>query len=321
MAIQYRYNPDTLSFERIRLTGKMMLKKAAVFLSIALVIALAGSFWYIDQFTPLEEQYLANRNKALKVEWELLASRMNTMHERLGDLAHQDDTNYRVILDMDPLSADERRAGVGGAEPEFDPEIKHYDYLFSMYQQVEKLRHQLDVETQSYTQLNETANNRINMWASRPAIQPISNKDLSRLHTTYGSRFHPIFNQYRDHKGLDFTAPKGTPVYATGDGRVSMAYYSSSYGNVVYLDHGYDYETRYAHLSAFNVHPGQYVKRGEVIGYVGNTGVSAAPHLHYEVLRQGTHINPINFFQRDLSNKEYERLITLSNSSTNGPLD
>jgi murein DD-endopeptidase MepM/ murein hydrolase activator NlpD len=118
-----------------------------------------------------------------------------------------------------------------------------------------------------------------------------------------------------DHKGLDFTAPKGSPVYATGDGRVSMAYFSGSYGNVIYIDHGFDYETRYAHLYKFNVRPGQFVKRGELIGYVGNTGISVSPHLHYEVFYKGQAVNPIHFFQRDLSNQEYLKLIQTAGKS------
>jgi murein DD-endopeptidase MepM/ murein hydrolase activator NlpD len=124
----------------------------------------------------------------------------------------------------------------------------------------------------------------------------------------------------KDHKGLDFSAPRGTPVYATGDGRISMAYFSGSYGNVVYVDHGFDFETRYAHLNRFIVHQGEFVKRGQVIGYVGNTGISASPHLHYEVLFKGVHTNPINFFQRDLNNTEYEKLIKITDQK-NYPLD
>lgn len=153
------------------------------------------------------------------------------------------------------------------------------------------------------------------MWASRPAIQPVDNRELTRLHTTFGLRMHPIFNVLMDHKGLDFTAPKGAPVYATGDGRVSMAYFSGSYGNVIFIDHGFDYETRYAHLYKFNVTPGQFVKRGQLIGYVGNTGISVSPHLHYEVFYKGQAVNPIYFFQRDLSNLEYRKLIQTAGKS------
>jgi murein DD-endopeptidase MepM/ murein hydrolase activator NlpD len=205
-----------------------------------------------------------------------------------------------------------REAGVGGVEPAYLKEAKLYPAIAETFRKIEKLNHQVDVQKQSFDELIHVADRKLTMWASRPAIQPISNKQLNRLHTTYGSRMHPIFNTERDHKGLDFSAPRGTPVYATGNGRISMAYFSGSYGNVVYVDHGFDFETRYAHLNRFIVHQGEFVKRGQIIGYVGNTGISASPHLHYEVLVNGSHINPINFFQRDLSNAEYEKLIRLS---------
>jgi murein DD-endopeptidase MepM/ murein hydrolase activator NlpD len=126
---------------------------------------------------------------------------------------------------------------------------------------------------------------------------------------TYGARFHPLFKVWKEHKGLDFSAKEGTPVYATGDGQVLNAYVSDSYGKVVFINHGYGFETRYAHMSRFAVIPGEPVKRGQVIGYVGDTGYSSGPHLHYEVLYQGEHVNPINFFQQDLSNSEYQKLI------------
>jgi murein DD-endopeptidase MepM/ murein hydrolase activator NlpD len=147
------------------------------------------------------------------------------------------------------------------------------------------------------------------MWASRPAIQPVSNKALTHLHATFGERYHPLLGYVRDHKGLDFTAEIGTPVYATGDGQVKSRYFSGSFGNVIFINHDFGYETRYAHLSEFNSKVGQKVKRGDIIGFVGNTGLSRGPHLHYEVLYKGLQINPINFFQRDLSNKEYEKLV------------
>jgi murein DD-endopeptidase MepM/ murein hydrolase activator NlpD len=131
---------------------------------------------------------------------------------------------------------------------------------------------------------------------------------------------HPIFKTLMDHKGLDFTAPRGTPVYATGDGTVEEARFSGSYGNVVYINHNYGFETRYAHMSKFTVKKGDMVKRGQVIGYVGNTGNSVSSHLHYEVLVGGKHVNPINFFQRDLSNEEYEKLVQLGSNKAQ-PLD
>ena len=179
---------------------------------------------------------------------------------------------------------------------------------------------QLEVEEQSFDELSKVVEAKRTMWASRPAIQPIDNKDLIRLHTIFGMRKHPLLGYVRPHKGLDFTADNGTPVYATGDGRIATSYYSNSYGNVVYINHGFDFETRYAHLQKYIVEAGDYVKRGQIIGYVGNTGTSVSSHLHYEVLYKNEQINPINFFQRDLNNQEYERLIKIG-SANNASLD
>jgi murein DD-endopeptidase MepM/ murein hydrolase activator NlpD len=320
MKRKFIYNPDTCQYEPVFLTGRAFIKKLSTFLLISTGIAAGIFLWYIKSFSPIQEQYLQQVNYSYKLKWETLEQRIEKAYANLDELIYQDDTNYRVILDLPTLSKDVREAGVGGAEPVYLKEVKKFDLIAATYKKVEKLNHQIDVEKQSYNELTQVADTKINMWSSRPAIQPISNKELDRLHTTYGTRFHPIHHRMQAHKGLDFSAPRGTPVYATGDGRVSMGYYSESYGNVVYVDHGFDFETRYAHLNKFIVHQGEFVKRGQIVGYVGNTGISASPHLHYEVLYKGSHTNPINFFQRDLSNAEYEKLLRMS-SDTKASLD
>lgn len=285
------------------------MRRVGIFLSLSFVAALALFFWYTNNYTAIGEQYLLDDNYTLRAEWKQIEERIAHANQNLNDLINQDDHNYRVILDLQPLSPNERYAGTGGAKPTYFDEVKNYSLIADTYKRYEKLKHQLDVEQQSYEELSKTADRKLAMWASRPAIQPIDNKDLTRLHTIFGMRFHPLLGYVRPHKGLDFTAPHGTPVYATGDGRVDNSYYSSSFGNVVYLNHGFGFETRYAHLSKYIVQPGDKVKRGQIIGYVGNTGTSVSAHLHYEVLFQGDQINPINFFQRDLSNEAYEKLI------------
>lgn len=303
------YNPETCQYEPVFVSGNQFMRKVGIFLGFSLVAALALFFWYINNFTPIGEQYLEDENFTLRAEWKQIEEHIAQANHNLDELISQDDHNYRVILDLQPLSPNERYAGTGGAKPPYFDEVQQYTLIAATYKRFEKLKHQLDVEQQSYEELSKTADRKLAMWASRPAIQPIDNKDLTRLHTIFGMRFHPLLGYVRPHKGLDFTAPHGTPVYATGDGRVDNSYYSSSYGNVIYLNHGFGFETRYAHLSKYIVQPGDKVKRGQIIGYVGNTGTSVSDHLHYEVLFQGEHINPINFFQRDLSNQEYEKLI------------
>jgi murein DD-endopeptidase MepM/ murein hydrolase activator NlpD len=311
---KFTYNPQTCQYEPEFLTGKRLLKKLFQFFLLSTVVATGLFFWYISRYAPIEEQYLQDKNYALHVEWESLQKNIDLAYNQLHELVNQDDNNYRVILDLQPLTQEVREAGVGGAEPTYLSEVKQYNLIAETFKHFEKLKHQVDVEKQSFDELANVVETKRAMWASRPAIQPIDNKDLMRLHTSYGLRYHPLLGYVRPHKGLDFTAAKGTPVYATGNGRVSTSYYSETFGNVIYLDHGFDFETRYAHLSKYIVEAGQYVTRGQLIGYVGNTGTSVSPHLHYEVLFKNNQINPINFFQRDLSNQEYERLILLSST-------
>lgn len=317
---KFRYNPETCRYEPFYLRGRALRERVAVFLAFASVVALGGYFYIRNYFETVDEFLLEQSNIELKVEWSGLHHRITQAGEKLAHFIDKDDNNYRVILDSHPLGQSIREAGVGGSEKIDSRLLEDFPVIYHEFKRVEKLQHQADVELQSFQEINKILDKKISMWASKPAIQPLRNEDLTYLHTTYGSRMHPVHGYVRDHKGLDFTADTGTPVYATGDGRVDRADYSQTFGNVVYLNHRYGYETRYAHLSKFNVRNGQQVKRGDLIGYIGTTGLSKGPHLHYEVLFQGEHVNPINFFQRDLNNKEYEKLIEEA-SQERGSLD
>ena len=314
--VKYTYNPKTCKYEPCILNGKELQDQIAIFIGLSLLIA--GGFLYVffTNFDSLNEQLLQLENLTLKTKWQILEDRIHHSFSELNSLVEKDDNTYRAILDTEPLSAEIREGGAGGSEKFDAGEIKNFPTLLYDYTILEKLKNKLEVEVQSFEQLDEILNERVHMWASRPAIQPISNKQLDQLHMSYGSRLHPIHKTVKDHNGLDFTASQGTPVYATGDGKVGMAYFSATYGNVVYIYHGHGYETRYAHLWKFTVKPGDTVKRGNIIGYVGSTGTSVSSHLHYEVLFRDRHVNPINFFQRDLSNKEFERLIEIGDSQS-----
>ena len=314
--VKYTYNPKTCKYEPCILNGKELQDQIAIFIGLSLLIA--GGFLYVffTNFDSLNEQLLQLENLTLKTKWQILEDRIHHSFSELNSLVEKDDNTYRAILDTEPLSAEIREGGAGGSEKFDVGEIKNFPTLLYDYTILEKLKNKLEVEVQSFEQLDEILNERVHMWASRPAIQPISNKQLDQLHMSYGSRLHPIHKTVKDHNGLDFTASQGTPVYATGDGKVGMAYFSATYGNVVYIYHGHGYETRYAHLWKFTVKPGDTVKRGNIIGYVGSTGTSVSSHLHYEVLFRDRHVNPINFFQRDLSNKEFERLIEIGDSQS-----
>ena len=320
MATRFRYNATTCKYEPHFVTGKMLRNRILMFMSLSLVLAIIA-YSHVLKFIPsLDEIFLAEENHRLQVEWEILHDQIEEANDKLATLVEKDDHNYRVILDSEPLDPSIREAGIGGSEKINTSQLEDYPVVLNEYLVLEKLKHQLDVEIQSYDEIDNLFEKKSIMWAARPAIQPVSNKTLTHLHSTFGERLHPLLGYVRDHKGLDFTADIGTPVYATGDGLVKIAYFSGSFGNVIFLDHSFGYETRYAHLSKFNVKRGQKIKRGDIIGFVGNTGLSGGPHLHYEVLYKGLQINPINFFQRDLSNKEYEKLVE-EGSKYREPLD
>jgi hypothetical protein len=309
MATRFRYNELTCRYEPFYVKGKILRNRILIFITLSLTLAV-GSYVYVLRYIPsLDEVFLAEENHRLRIEWEILHDQIDEAQSKLLTLIEKGDYNYRVILDSPPLDESIREAGIGGSEKINIGQLQEFPLVLREYHIFGKLKHQLDVELQSYDEIARMFEEKSLMWAARPAIQPVSNKDLTHLHATFGERFHPLLGYVRGHKGLDFTADIGTPVYATGDGVVKSLYFSGSYGNVIFLYHDFGYETRYAHLSGFNVTRGQKIKRGDIIGFVGNTGLSRGPHLHYEVLYKGLQINPINFFQRDLSNKEYEKLV------------
>ncbi|HPW62003.1 MAG TPA: M23 family metallopeptidase [Cyclobacteriaceae bacterium] len=312
--VRYIYNNETCKYEPVVISPKVAGRKLLVFLGISLLLGMAGLIYFNYRFPLVDETLQAEKNLKLKTEWKVLYKQLERTSTQLSALEHNDDKNYRVILDLEPLDESQREAGVGGREKE--SQSIPYPLIRTAYEQAEKIKNRLDIEEQSLQQLMNELTRKEKMWASRPAIQPVSNKDLTHLHTIFGLRMHPLLGYSRPHNGLDFTAPVGSPIYATGDGRVSAAQHSVSYGNVVYIDHGYQFETRYAHMTQYIVRQGEHVKRGQVIGYVGNTGLSVAAHLHYEVLYKNNPINPINFFQRDLNNKEYEKLIEVGSKAT-----
>jgi murein DD-endopeptidase MepM/ murein hydrolase activator NlpD len=305
--VHYHYNEETCKYEPIIIRGRAFFRRVLFFLIASYCIGLAGLLYFNYKYPSWDETELQNEKGILMAQWKNLDDQVRQASNRLTSLENIDDNTYRTILDLNPLDSAERAAGVGGREREAADIF--YPVIRSGYERIAKLDARLDIEKQSFDKLLADLHNKEKKWASTPALTPIANKDLIRLHTTFGMRLHPILGYWREHRGLDLTAPKNAPVYATGDGYVHMAYYSDTYGQVVYLRHGYGYETRYAHLTKYIVRQGQRVQRGQVIGYVGTTGQSEANHLHYEVLLNGSQVNPMNFFHRYLSNEEYQKLI------------
>ena len=231
----------------------------------------------------------------------------------IGQLEQKDDNLYRAIFEAEPIPSTQRESGVGGINRYRDLEgYSNSDIVIETTKKLDRIKKKIVVQSESYDDLFDLARTKEDMLVSIPAIMPISNRDLTRTASGFGLRIHPIYKIIKFHAGMDFTAPTGSEIYATGNGTVEAVNTASrGFGKHIIIDHGYGYKSLYAHLDGFNVRRGQKVERGEVIGFVGNTGTSVAPHLHYEVRLNGKSIDPVNFYMNDLNAEEYERMIEI----------
>ncbi|MFN3554728.1 MAG: M23 family metallopeptidase [Bacteroidales bacterium] len=311
--IKYQFNTKSLAVEPVR---ESFWDKAKRFLRVVLagmvfsVIVLSIGYTFFD--SP-KEKMLRREIEQFELNYQLVNDRLDMLASVLEDLQHRDDQIYRVIFEAEPLSRTQREAAFGGADryEQFEG-FDNSAVIINTMQRIDMLSRQLYVQSISFDQVFNMARDKADMLASIPAIMPIE-RGIQRLVSGFGMRIHPIYKTLRMHTGVDFTAPTGTPIYAPGNGRViTVERNRHGYGMMVVIDHGYGYQTLYAHLSRFNVRVGQEVKRGEVIGFVGNTGVSTAPHLHYEVIRNGRQVNPVNYFFNDLSPEEFEYIIEVA---------
>lgn len=315
---KYRYNSHTLSYDKIELTFKKKLVKSLNFLGASLVIAIiiyGVTYTYID--SPKEKQ-LKSENAELLSQYAILDKKLEQLTAVLKDIEHRDDNIYRVIFEAEPIADEIRNAGFGGVNRYEELEgYNNSELIIKTSEKLDMLSKQLYIQSKSFDEVFEMAKNKEEMLASLPAIQPVSNKDLTRMASGYGNRTDPVYKIMKFHAGMDFTAHTGTPIYATGNGKVIQADAESrGYGNHVRIAHGYGYITLYAHMSKINVKAGQKVKRGDVIGYVGSTGKSVGPHCHYEVRKNDEPINPVNFYFNDLTPEQYAIMIELSNEPT-----
>ena len=313
--VRYKYNPNTLNYEKVKITFADRLKQVGSYLVLGLFFASVILLFAYTFFDSPKEKMLQRENAFLRNQFELLNKDLHRVEKVLADIENRDDNIYRTIFEAEPIPESVRQVGVGG--------VSLYNYLsgFDVSDLVVDTRYQLDrlekrlyIQSKSYDEVIELAKNKEKMLASIPAIQPVSNNELKRMASGFGNRIHPLYKVWKMHWGMDFSAPIGTEIYATGDGVVkeTKPRNSRGYGKYVVIEHGFGYETLYAHMSKINVRKGQKVKRGEIIGLVGNTGSSSAPHLHYEVFKDGKKINPINFFFNDLTPDEYDRMIEMA---------
>jgi murein DD-endopeptidase MepM/ murein hydrolase activator NlpD len=314
--IKYYYDTETCKYERVRTKNSDIILNLLGILSLTLSLAVGLLFLYSNYFESPKEVMLKNQVKELEFYYKNLNSDVEQMRRILGNIEDRDDNIYRVVLGAEPIDKSVRDAGVGGADRYAEIKekiIPQKDLITNLHEKVDLLRRKLYIESKSQDEVVELAENKEKLFAAVPAIQPVSNKQLIALASGFGMRIHPVYKVKKMHTGIDFAASIGTPIYATADGKVvEVSVRFSGYGKMVEIDHGFGYRTRYAHMHDFAVHQGQNVKRGDLIGYVGNTGLSTAPHLHYEVLMNGSHINPVHYFFNDLSPAEYEKIIELA---------
>ena len=315
--VKYYYDTKTLSYKRIELSGLNKLKRLFYFLIGSAFTGLIMVIVFFQFFDSPKEKRLNREIDVLTTQYDIVEDKLNQVELVLVDIQNRDDNIYRVIFEAEPIPKSIRKAGYGGVNRYQN--LKGYsnsELIINTSEKVDQISKQLYIQSKSYDEIIELAKNKADMLAALPAIQPVSNKNLSRMASGYGYRIHPIYKTRKMHSGMDFSAKTGTPIYATGDGKVSKVRKSRrGYGNHVTIDHGYGYKTLYAHMTKYIVRKGQKVKRGEVIGYVGSTGTSVAPHLHYEVHKDGRKINPVNFYYNDLNPEEYEKMLEISSQN------
>ena len=315
---RYFFNEKTLSYEEIKLTRGQKVFRFFLFLFSAIALTAVFVFILFNFFNSPKELMLKREIAEYKLQYQMMNDKLDRLQKLMNELEYRDDNIYRVIFEAEPIPKSVREAGIGGVDRYAN--LEGYDeskLLIETAKKLDKLTSEIYVQSKSFDEVFAMARNKEKMLASIPAIQPIRNIDMRRISSYFGYRIDPFYKVKKFHEGIDFSAPIGTPVHVTGDGVVIKVIRSNrGYGNEIIVDHGFGYMTRYAHLSAFKVKKGQHVKRGQVIGLVGNTGKSTAPHLHYEVIKNHHPINPINFFFNDLTPSEYSKMVALSKYPT-----
>lgn len=313
---KFHFNPETLSYEEIEHTLIFKVKRVLTYLFSGLSMGVVFFFFFVSVFDSPEEKELEQENSKIKSQYKILIRQMDEMQEVLDDLQERDDNLYRSIFQAEPIPLSVRKVTA--------PNSSYYEQLLNMTnaqivvsstKKMNEVRKELYVQSKSYDDLVKLAKNNEERLTHLPAIQPILNKDLKRTASGYGWRIDPVYRTRRFHEGMDFAAPIGTEIFATGNGRIVFTGWKQGYGNCVEIDHGFGYFTRYGHCSKIISRAGQSVNRGEVIALVGSTGKSTGPHLHYEVHYRGTVMNPKNFYYLDLSPAEYDRMVQLSDNT------
>lgn len=314
--VKYYYDPETLSYRPIEITHKNRLSNIVLFILASFVFGLSSLLILLNSDwinTPAE----INQKRALEnyeLQFDILNKKLNQIEAVVANIEERDNNLYRVYFEASPIPEAQRRAGFGGVNRYKDLEgFDNSELIINTVKRLDILSKQTVVQSRSLDEIERLAANKAALLEAIPSIQPIKNQDLTRMASGYGYRIDPFTKKRRFHYGMDFSAKRGTPVYATGNGIVKRAdNRSSGYGRHIRIDHGFGYVSLYAHLNKYNVRRGQRVKRGDIIGYVGNTGRSVGPHVHYEIFKDNKKINPLNFYYGNLSQKEFDALLTQS---------
>lgn len=314
---KYHFDLESLSLHPNRLSLKGILIKIITYFFAGVVISVAFYLALSRFFDSPKERILKRENEQMKLQYEIMQKKFSQISEVIEDLRQRDDNIYRTIFEAEPIPRSVREAGFGGVNRYVELEgYENSSIVISTAKKLDKILKQIYIQSKSYDQIIPLALNKEDMLRCIPAIQPVANKGLERTSSGWGWRIHPYFKIKIFHSGIDFAAPIGTEIYATGDGVVEKIENSfHGYGMSIVIDHGFGYKTLYAHLSAFKVRLGQKIKRGDIIGAVGNTGLSTGPHIHYEVIKNSDKVNPVNYFFNDLTPEQYDQIVTISSNS------
>ncbi len=320
--IKYYYNTHTLRFEKLEKPLRVRLLQVFGFIAASMVtgiVIFAIAFQYID--SP-KEKMLRQQNDDLKEGYAVIEERLKQLELKMGEITNRDNTVYRSIFEADPVADSARIKDMEQKkEVQLVQRMGSSELVHAIVDQLNNMSLRMAYQNKSFNDLIDMVNNKTKLLAAIPAIQPINNKQLSRIASGFGYRIDPIYKTRKAHLGLDFASPSGTPIYATADGIIKFAGFSTNgYGNHVIINHGFGYETLYGHMVRVSAAQGQQVKRGQVIGYVGSTGKSTGPHLHYEVHKSGVQVDPINFFYNDLTPAQFDRLLKMA-AANNQSLD
>ena len=312
---KYKINPETLAMEQVEHGLGYWLRQTGIYILAGIVLGVLFLFLFLTFFPSPREKPLQREKEALQSQLEVLNRQVDQMQIVMADLQQRDDNLYRVLFGAEPIPLSIRQGT--------QRKISYYEQIAQMTNnqlsadlamKVDVLEKEIYVQAKSYDEVLEMAKNQEVRMENIPAIQPVMNKDLKRVASGYGMRIDPVYHVRKFHQGMDFTAPTGTEVFATGNAKVSFVGWKQGYGNTVILDHGFGYQTLYAHLYKALVRKGQKVRRSDIIALVGNTGKSTGPHLHYEVRLNGRPVDPRNYYFYDLSPEEYDQMIQLSNN-------